>query len=137
MKVIRTIQPSANGAKRFQREWGDKLVAVRYRNASESHVHTTIEIIVDTRLKPTNTTCYKRKHAYLRSQFVAVKIEFDEIELRGRIKRLGAKWSKELKCWLTTYSNVVSLGMTDRIIDGAAEKCTDVDMCISSHYDQM
>lgn len=31
MRVIKTINPDSPGALRFQREWGDKLVAVRYR----------------------------------------------------------------------------------------------------------
>lgn len=31
MHVIKTINPDSPGALRFQRVWGDKLVAVRYR----------------------------------------------------------------------------------------------------------
>lgn len=131
MNVIRTIQPSSNGAKRFLREWGDKLVAVRYReDTEEGAIYTTIEIIVDKRERPPKDVSYKRAFAIRRNQIVAIKIQFNEQELRQKLKHYNARWSKKEKLWLTSYNNCVAMGLIDRIVPGAAEKCTDVDMGI-------
>ena len=48
MRVIKTIKPQSNGAKKLSAKYGNKLVAVRYRVDKEKKIrYKTIEIIVD------------------------------------------------------------------------------------------
>lgn len=39
----------------------------------------------------------------------------------------GAKWSRQLGLWVVTRKVAVQMGLVDRIVEGAAEKCIDVD----------
>ena len=128
MKVTKTIRANQQGAKRFKRQWGDKLIAVRYRldeNASE--FITTIEIEVDRRPKPEPGHSQKALLAAQRMEVVAIHVDYKEFELRSEIKSAGARWSQQLRLWLLRRTDVVSLGLKDRIVSGAAEKCLDVD----------
>ena len=45
MKVTKTIRNDQAGAQRFKRQWGDKLIAVRYRyDSARNELITTIEV---------------------------------------------------------------------------------------------
>lgn len=47
MKVIKTIKPGQNGSRRFMRQYGERLVNVRYRKDYDTRsIFTTVEIIV-------------------------------------------------------------------------------------------
>ena len=50
MRVIKSIKPGQNSSLRLLRQYGNKLIKVRYRedNATNS-VHTTVELLVDKR----------------------------------------------------------------------------------------
>jgi len=131
MKVIRTIRPNSDGAKRFLNEWGDKLVAVRYRESPQQNsIFTTIEIVVDERARPIPNTTQRSYLAKQRNKIVALAIRYEETDLRDKLKAHKARWSRKEKLWLTSYTNAVAMGLVDRLVPGAAEKCTDVDMCI-------
>ena len=128
MNVTKTIKPGERGSQRFMREWGDRLVAVRYREDQENtRTYTTIEIIVDERARLAPDTGQTHYLSQKRKSIVALRIEFQEQELRGRVKANGARWSQQLKLWLMPYEVVVSMGLRDRIVEGAAEKCLDID----------
>ena len=89
MAVIRTLKP---GSRKFQKYWGDKHVAVRYRR-SKRKLYTTIEIVVDEREQPHSDVSLNAVHSFKRRQFVARPIAFEENVLRAAAKRSGAKWS--------------------------------------------
>ncbi|WP_372750618.1 hypothetical protein [Litorivivens sp.] len=125
MDVVKTIRPGQHGSHRFLEEWGNKLVAVRYRK-DQNRMFTTIELIVDER--PVSSTSLKILQLTGRNRAVALRINFDEVELRHRVKSAGARWSPELKLWLLPYNDAVKMGLRDRIVKGAAERCTDIDM---------
>lgn len=128
MKTIKTIKPGAKGTKRFLREWGDSLVAVRYReDLQRQKIFTTIEIIVDEREKLPQRVYRHQVLANKRNAVVAVSVLYQEVELRQRLKERGARWSQQLKLWLVKYDHVVTLGIKDWVVAGAAEKCLDVD----------
>lgn len=47
-KVIKTLKPGQPGTKKYQKQFGNKLVCVRYRVNQKRRVRsTTIEIVVD------------------------------------------------------------------------------------------
>ena len=124
MDVIRTIKPGMPGSKRFQKHWGDRLVAVRYRRHAQT-LYTTIEIIVDQREHPDRNISLISAHSFKRQQTVAVPIAFDERELREAVKKNGGRWSRDGRAWVMTYNVAVVLGLQSRIVDGLADKCMD------------
>ncbi len=131
MKITKTMKPGKKGTQRFVREWGENLVAVRYREEpKKKKVFTTIEIIVDERDKSPTPVNRHKQLAIERKKVVAVSVKYQETELRHRLKERGARWSQQLKLWLVQYEHVVALGITDKVTLGAAEKCLDVDTSI-------
>lgn len=98
MDVVKTLQPGQHGTHRFLDEWGDKLVAVRYRKTKDkSRAYTTIEIIVDERVVSTSTLNNRALNMTGRNRSVAIRVHYEESELRHKIKMAGAKWSPQLK----------------------------------------
>lgn len=48
MEVLKTLVPGRSGTHRYQRQYGDRLVAVRYRHDPQKKRRlTTVELIVD------------------------------------------------------------------------------------------
>lgn len=129
MEVIRTIKPGMPGSRRFQKHWGENLVAVRYRRGGNK-LYTTIEIVVDEREQSHPEISLNAVHNFRRRQLVAIPIAFEEGELRAAAKRNRAMWSVEKKVWIMPYDTAVALGVHKRVIEGLAEKCSDVDMLV-------
>ncbi len=127
MEVIRTIKPGMPGSRRFQKHWGENLVAVRYRRRANK-LYTTIEIVVDEREQSHPDISLNAVHSFKRHQFVAIPIAYEEAELRAAAKRNRAMWSAEKKVWIMSYGTAVALGVHSRVVEGLAEKCSDVDM---------
>lgn len=126
MQVLKTIQPKSPGAQRFLRQWGEKLVAVRYRDAGANITLTTIEIVVDQRTRSPGMATNRPLSDY-RTQVVALRADYEETNLRESLKQQGARWSRQLKLWLLKRNTVIGMGLQDRIVEGAAEQCLDVD----------
>jgi hypothetical protein len=129
MEVIRTIKPGMPGSRRFQKHWGENLVAVRYRRGTNK-LYTTIEIVVDEREQSHPEISLNAVHSFKRRQLVAIPIAFEEHQLRAAAKRSRAMWSVEKKVWVMPYDTAVALGVHNRVIEGLAEKCSDVDLFI-------
>lgn len=93
MQVIRTIKPGAAGSRRFERQYGESLVAVRYRKSQDlDKIYTTIEIIVDTRDAKKGVN-FQTSNSLRNNSWVAVRIAYHEQDLRQQAKALGARWS--------------------------------------------
>ena len=112
MEVIRTIRPGDKGSQRFHVKYGERLVAVRYRKADDGQILTTIEIVVDRRPAPPPF----RRLPELPAGPVPLRIAYDEMELRQKVKQAGARWDPAHKHWLLDYQRVVELGLTERVI---------------------
>lgn len=126
VKIIKTINAGKNGSRRLQREWGEKLLCVRYREHNKK-IYTTIEIVIDERDKPPKNVCQFQTLSNRNKTIVAIKVAYEEEELRAKIKRHGGKWSKALKLWLIPYQVATHLAIRDRIVPGQAERCPDID----------
>jgi len=48
---------------------------------------------------------------------VKIKVGYDEVELRQKIKSLGAEWNKTEKVWELRFDIVRDLGLSERIVD--------------------
>lgn len=111
MQTRLTLKPGQKGTRKLQKEYGDRLVCVRYRyDARRKKRYKTVELIVEAidweEKFPSPTPETK----------VAVKIEWDEFEVRVRVKQAGAVWNATEKVWMMEYRQADQLGLTDRIV---------------------
>lgn len=116
MEVFKTLRPNEAGTKRLTRQYGDSLVAVRYRKGTNpNQIYTTVEIIIEAKPYIPGVTHVPSQSAK-NMQKVAVQIAYNEIELRERVKQAGAEWSITKKVWFLEYAKVCKLQLTDRIV---------------------
>ncbi len=128
MDVIKTIAPGQKGSIRYLQEWGEKLVNVRYRRSVETNeIVTTIEVVMDRRPIAPPGSQIKGYLAARAQEPVAVMIGYQEVDLRQKVKQACARWSKQPSLWIMKRKTAVQLGLVDRVVEGAAEKCSDVD----------
>ncbi|TGD71040.1 hypothetical protein E4634_19530 [Mangrovimicrobium sediminis] len=128
MRVIKTMQPADSGARRFHRRYGDQLCAVRYRESDcGSKLFTTIEIIVDERERPKKNISNVSLHACRRNEVVALRVAYEDVELRKKVKAAGAWWSRTGQAWVMRRDTAVQLGIAHRVQEGLVDLCTDID----------
>ncbi len=102
--VVSTFKPGDRGTKRLLRDWGARLVCVRYRyNAQRKKRLKTAEIVVD-------------EVAWSRRADAAHGIEIRSWEgrLREAIVAAGGRWDRELRVWVLAKGMVDKLGLTRR-----------------------
>lgn len=105
-KTRLTLTPGANGTKKLLERYGERLVCVRYRYDGERRKRIkTVELI-------------EEEIGWVASGAVyLVKIAFDEVALRERVKAAGARWNRDRKVWMTTGDVVRRLGLEGRIVN--------------------
>ena len=107
MEISRTLQPGEMGTKRLLSQYGDQLVCVRYRiDRSSQKRLTTVELIIDE--KPFIEQKSQQK-AWLR-------IDYNEIDLRNKVKTSGARWLAEQKVWEMDLATAMKMRLKDRIV---------------------
>jgi hypothetical protein len=115
MKTRRIIQPGQPGTKKLVETYGDNLICVRYRyDDQKKMMYKTIEIIIEE--KPGQIDNQKIP----KYKIMDIRIGFNEVELRSRIKKCGGKWDASKKVWQLAYDKVKELDLLDRIVDDKA-----------------
>lgn len=46
-----------------------------------------------------------------------IRIGYNEVELKSRIKTCGGKWNSDRKVWQLSYKKVKALDLLERIVD--------------------
>ena len=112
MKVGRIVSPGQPGTKKLVERYGDNLLCVRYRyDDQKKTMYKTIEIIIDE--KP-----WQRKSPKVQNyETMDIRIGFNEVELRSRIKECGGKWDPQKKVWQLPYRRIKELDLLDRIVN--------------------
>lgn len=112
MRFTKKIPPGKPGSKKWVREYGDRLVCVRYRYDSETREKTkTVEILIE------RQSWTPRTSAPPPNKKVALRIGFNETYLRKLAKCAGGKWDPEGKVWMVPLSEVRALGLENRIVE--------------------
>jgi hypothetical protein len=89
LKVIKKLHPMQAGTVKLVRTYGEALVCVRYRkDAPGTTRYTTVELIVD-----------KTPISPRLPDWVEVRINFADTDLRAKAKAQGAKWIAEKRLW--------------------------------------
>ena len=111
MKSRKILKPGEPGTKRWMLKYGEDLYCVRYRYDIESKERiTTVEIIVDrSKWEVNNKKIPKNK-------MIEIDLRYEETDLRRLVKNAGGRWNREKKVWEMAYGEILSLGLTKRII---------------------
>jgi hypothetical protein len=110
MKVRLKLKPGQRGTKSLTKQYGDKLVCVRYRDDEKTGKrYTTVELIVA-------EEAWQPPVIVKADDLVCLKIASDEKELREKIKDAGATWSKSRKLWKLPYKIVCQMKLEKRIV---------------------
>ena len=128
MEIIKTIRPGDDGSKRYHDKYGEQLCAVRYRRSPcKKTVYTTVEIIVAQR-EAYQQKSPQQKPVLQESDWVAVKIAYEEVELRTEVRKMGGRWSKLAKAWVVKRTMAERRNIGHRVVEGLIDQCLDVDI---------
>lgn len=109
MKAYAHLKPGQKGTKRLQEKYGDTLLCVRYRFDEIRQVKIkTVELIVDE--KPLVMPRFRDE------EMVPVAVAYDEVELREQLRRMRARWDKQIKMWFAPYGLVRGTELESRIM---------------------
>jgi hypothetical protein len=105
------LRPGQKGTKKLVERFGDRLVCVRYRYDPEKRRRvTTVELVVA-------EVPWEPRHPALEARpQVAVRIGFQEPELRQRIKEAGGRWNPESRLWSLPGAKAKALGLERRVV---------------------
>ncbi|GAK50677.1 hypothetical protein U14_01910 [Candidatus Moduliflexus flocculans] len=112
MVIRRTLLPGQSGTKKLLREYGERLICVRYRYDEARNVRvTTVELVVE-------EIPWERQPLKIpKHKIVHVKVAYHEKELKERVKAVGAKWNYNLRTWDVAYGQAEALGILDRVVE--------------------
>lgn len=110
-RVSKKMKPGQRGAIKLARAYDQDLVCVRYRESPDGTERiTTIELVVE------RAIIQKRD-----DPVVAFKIKHDELALRRAAQAKGARYDAKTAMWKLQLSEVIRMGLRNRIAITAAE----------------
>ena len=125
MEVKATLLPGQDGTKQRLQQYGEQLVCVRYRyDKAQKRRIKTIELIIEETPWVTSNTpdARARRPNRLRVSDVLVHINYNELDLRNKVKIAGGLWLKDKKAWMLRHEQVKELGLDDRIVEFIEER---------------
>lgn len=100
LEVRRTLRPGDPGTQKLLERFGDQLICVRYRYDSATNLRmTTVELAVGTGLLAPRRPRSPRRSGASASEPVHVRVAYDELDLRRRVKEAGGHWLPDRKLW--------------------------------------
>jgi len=122
MKARLTLKPGQKGTLKLVKEYGRRLIYVRYRYDEERKKRIkTVELIVDEaewepRSNAGTPTAEPPNHI-ADDSIVGVRVGLREKAMKTRIKKAGGKWNRKRGVWLVRYEKVVELGLEERVVE--------------------
>lgn len=96
-----TMQPGTRGTAKLLRDWGDRLISVRYRYSDTPPTRfTTVELVVAT--APWKVSPRRNVHVDVKSW---------ESDLRDKIRAAGGRWVPKAARWRMRYDRALALGI--------------------------
>ena len=115
MRARSKLNPGQPGTLKLVRQYGDRLVCVRYRyDALKRRRYTTAEIVVD------ESEWDPLPSATARRERVPVRIAIQETTLREKAKTAGGRWDPNQRVWMLPMEQVIQLGLANRVKDKTA-----------------
>jgi len=113
METRLTLRPGQHGTRKLLERFGQRLLRVRYLYDAEARRRLkTVELIVES----VPWTPRPRRPRRRDDEIVAVRIGWDEADLRERAKRLGAVWRPAQKVWEMHWADARRLGLASRVV---------------------
>ncbi len=121
---IRTVRkPGDKGTQRLMRQYGDRLVCLRYRyDMAKGKRYKTVELIIaeeDWRppeRHPQETLRDRPPVQRQPMQRLGIRLAYEEADLRQQIKAAGGLWDPNKRVWFVPAATVQELGLTDRVV---------------------
>jgi len=110
------LVPGQRGTKKLLAEYGDRLVRVRYRyDEPTGRSFKTIELIVEegTSASPSDSPDRRPGPSH---RLVGLRVDWEELEIRRRLKAVGATWNPGERLWECRHDLAVDLGLEARIV---------------------
>lgn len=105
-----TLRPGSPGTKRYAEQYGERLVAVRYRyDATALRRCTTVELVVDER------PWTPAESAPDPDRLVGLQIAYEEETLRRDVRTAGGRWDGRDRLWWMPLHVAMQLGLEERI----------------------
>ena len=115
MRTLKTLKPSQAGTKGLLARYKKSLLCVRYRyDAVTRQRLKTVELIVQRRSRQPESA---RRAAHT----VSVRIDWQETELRQRIKATGGRWDPAARVWVLRRNATARLKLLDRVVKKGGE----------------
>ena len=109
-KTKKILKPGKPGTKKYEREFGDKLIYIRHKyNEFQNKKIVTVEIVVDT------NDWYPDSKRIPHNKIMNIHVGYNEKHIRKMIKEAGAKWNPKKQVWQLPYNQIDALGLTGRI----------------------
>jgi hypothetical protein len=109
--VRKTMRPGQSGTVRFVRDWGNRLVCVRYRfDASGGVRYTTVEIMTS---EPRPWRPPKRPTP---DALVYLKVDRNDWKAIRKLREARVWWDRERGLWRTRYDVADRLRLKSRIV---------------------
>jgi hypothetical protein len=109
--VRKTMRPGQKGTGKLLRDWGERLVCVRYRFDSERRVrYTTVEIVAS---DPRPWIPPRRMPA---SALVYLRVEREDWKAIRKLRDARAWWDRERGLWRLRYDAAERLRLRNRIV---------------------
>ncbi len=111
MQARKKLKPGQDGTKGLVRQYGERLLCVRYRYDEAQQVrHKTVELIVETTpWQPAVTTIPA-------NTLIGLHVHVTEADVQQKIRRAGGQWNRSRKMWELRYDQAVALGLKSRIV---------------------
>jgi hypothetical protein len=117
MRTRLTLHPHQDGAKQLYERYGERLVCVRYRyDETTKERWKTVELIIE------KSNWEPPPPRWQDDTLVAIQVAAQEREVRKQVKAIGGKWNPRQVVWELPYGQVVTLGLTDRIVTKGNEE---------------
>jgi hypothetical protein len=110
-RIRLNLKPGQKGTRQLVAKYGERLVCVRYRyDPGRKKRFKTVELIIGERdWEPPAAP-------FADDQIVGVRVAFEEVDVRERVKRAGGTWHRPRRVWQLAYGDAVALGLRDRVI---------------------
>ncbi len=114
MRVGLSLRLGQPGTKGLLKQYGKHLVCVRYRYDKRTKQRVkTVELIVD------RAAWRPDAGGPDGDAVVAIRVDWQEAGLQKEVKAAGGKWDRRAKVWRLRRGRMESLGLEERIVDGA------------------
>ena len=113
METRLTLRPGTPGTKKLVARYGERLVCVRYLyDETCGRRLKTVELVIEEAPRRGRARKPRRQDHDL----VAVRIAWDETDLRIAVKKAGAIWRPRQRLWELSWEAVRTLGNAHRVV---------------------